>query len=212
VTAVFVAGKTALGHHWELRGADDELVGRTSRSYSGGALGRVMWRTVTVTGMDSDNDIKAEVLDGDGALVCRLFSRNDSKDRRVEFFDKAGAPFGVAHRRPGEGFVFADPNGRAVGSIAIAEGAEAPWPLLDGEGRTIGVLVRERAKLVADASLLDYAIGINTITDNARDFQNTMHLGFAFSKTYGVSLVELPAFEPLRTFAVLAPVIAGYAY
>ena len=39
-----------------------------------------------------------------------------------------------------------------------------------------------------------------------------MHLGFAFSSTYGVALPELPPPGPLRTLAVLSPVIAAYAY
>jgi hypothetical protein len=211
--AVFKPGKTALGHHWELRTPDGEVVGRTERRYGGGVVGRTLWRTVTVTGMDADNDIRADVLDGDGQVVARLFSRNERQDRRVEVSDAGGRPIGVVHRRPGEGFVLEDPAGTAVGRIPIPEGAEAPWELVDADGRRLGLLGREAAQLARDASLLDFAVGINTITDNARDFQRTMHLGFAFSRSYAIALAQpLPADEPLRTLAVLTPVIAGYAY
>ena len=40
----------------------------------------------------------------------------------------------------------------------------------------------------------------------------TRHLGFAGSETYGATLAALPESEPLRTLAVLTPVIAGYSY
>ncbi len=86
------------------------------------------------------------------------------------------------------------------------------WQLEAADGTPLGVLSRVKAVRAKGPSLLDYATGLNTVTDNAGDFQRTMHLGFAFSSTYGVSLAELPPAGPLRFLAVLTPVIAGYIY
>jgi hypothetical protein len=212
LTAKFKAGQSPLGHHWELFDADEQPIGRTRREYGGGALKRGLWRTVTATGMDSGNDIRAEVLDAGGDVVAHLFSRNEKGDRRVEVSAPDGSPVGVADRDPETGFRFLDAGGTPVATVAIPDPKEAPWQLLDAGGQPLGVLDRVKAQRVAGPSISDYVVGFNTFTDNARDFQNTMHLGFAFSNTYSVSLPELPAPGALRTLAVLSPVILGYAY
>jgi hypothetical protein len=211
LTARFKAGSTPLGHRWELFDADDQPVGCTKREYGGGALKRGLWRAVTVTGMDADNDIRARVIDADGKEVVHLFSRND-QDLRVELARPDGTALGVARRDPEAGFRFEDAGGAVVATVPIADVKASPWELLDAEGGRLGLLDRVKAERVAGPSVLDYVVGLNTVTDNASDFQRTMHLGFAFSNTYSVTLAELPPDEPLRTFAVLAPVIAGYAY
>ena len=210
VTATFKAGTTALGHHWELLDAGGAPVGRTRREYSGGALGRGLWRAVTVTGMDADNDIRAAVLDADGTPVAHLFSRNE-KDLRVEVSRPDGPEIAVVHRDRETGFRY-EAGGRVVATLPVPDVKATPWELLDADGRRLGVVDRVPAQRAEGPSLLDYAIGINLITDNAQDFQRTMHLGFAFSNTYSVALAELPASEPLRTLAVLTPAILGYAY
>ena len=210
VTANFKAGSTPLGHHWELVDGDGEPIGRTDREYGGGALKRGLWRAVTVTGMDADNDIRATVLDAGGTAVAHLFSRNE-KDLRVEVSTPDDAPLAVVHRDRETGFSY-EAGGRVVATLPVPDPKATPWALLDADGRRIGRVDRVAAERVAGPSLLDYAVGLNTITDNASDFQRTMHLGFAFSKTYSIALAELPSSEPLRTLAVLTPVILGYAY
>lgn len=212
LTATFRAGTTPLGHHWELLDPEENVVGTTEREYSGGRIGRALWKSVTVTGMDGANDIRAKVMDAGGTEIVGLFSRNDQKDLRVEITRPDESPLAVVHRVPGEGFTYKDAGGTVLATIPIAKDQSDPWELLDASGGRIGVVTREKAKLAEGATLLDYAFGMNTITDNQRDRQNTMHFGFAFSKTYSVTLAELPGSEPLRTLAVLTPVIAGYAY
>jgi hypothetical protein len=210
LTADFKAGTTALGHHWELLDADGQTVGRTEREYGGSALKRGLWRAVTVTGMDADNDIRARVLDAGGTEIAHLLSRN-AKDLRVELTRPDGTPLAVVHRDRDQVFRY-EADGRVVATLPVPDPKVTPWELLDADGRRLGVVDRVKAERVAGPSLLDYAIGLNTVTDNASDFQRTMHLGFAFSRTYSVTLAELPAAEPLRTLAVLTPVILGYAY
>jgi hypothetical protein len=215
LTARFKAGKSALGHRWELFDADDQPVGSTDRAYGGGVVGRSLWRTVTATGLDRGNDIRADVRDAGGQVVAKLFSRTGGDEgKRVEISRPDGELVGIARRTPGEGFAFEAADGRVVGRIPIAEDQPDPWQLVDDRGTAFGVLTREPAKQVAYGSIAGDLLDLpgSAVQDHAREFQNTMHFGFAFSKTYGVTLTELPSGEPLRTLAVLAPVIAGYAY
>jgi hypothetical protein len=216
LTARFKAGQSPLGHHWELFDADDAPAGRTRREYSGGVLKRGLWRTVTATGMDSGNDIRAKVLDPDGKEVVHLWSRNvnrgEDREPSVEVTDPDGQPIGVAHHPKDTGARLVDAGGALLATIPITDIKASPWELLDASGERIGVIDREAAKPVAGPSLLDYAVGINTITDNAADFAATMFRGFAFSNTYSVTLAELPPAGPLRTMSVLAPVLLGYLY
>jgi hypothetical protein len=216
LTARFKAGQSPLGHHWDLFDASEAPVGRTKREYSGGALKRGLWRSVTATGMDSGNDIRARVLDAAGDEVVHLWSRNvkrsEEREPSVEVTDPGGTPIGVAHHPKDVGVRLVDASGGLVATIPIADIKASPWELLDASGQRLGVIDREPAKPVAGPSLLDYAVGINTITDNAADFAATMFRGFAFSNTYSVALAELPPAGPARTLCVLAPVLLGYLY
>lgn len=209
LTATFKPGASPLGHHWELFDADGAPVGRTRREYGGGLVKRGLWRAVTATGMDANNDIRAEVLDAGGEVVARLFSRNE-KDRRVEVSRPDGGELAVVHHDEA-GFRY-EVAGGVIATLPVPDPKAAPWELLDSAGSTLGIVDRVKAERAKLPTLLDYAIGINTYSDNASDFQRTMHLGFAFSGIYSVTLAELPAAEPLRTLAVLTPVILGYAY
>jgi hypothetical protein len=212
LTAEFDAGTTALGHNWNLLDGDGNVVGKTRRAYSGGIVGRALWRSVTVTGMDSGNDIKCEVLDADDSVVAKLFSRVQKDGRWVEVSGAGDEAIGTVRRDKEAGFSYEDASGTEIARVPVLDVKADGWELLDASGTRIGALTREPAKRVDGPSLTDYALGLNTYTDNARDFQATMHLGFAFSNTYGITLAELPAAEPLRTLAVLTPVIAGYSY
>ncbi len=211
LTATFKPGNSALGHHWNLFDADENPVGRTKREYGGGVAKRGMWRMVTATGMDSGQDIKAQVLDGDGKAIAHVFSRNEKQDPRVEVSDGDRRPIGSVHNVDGEELRYDDATGQVIARVPLVVGAEA-WQLEAADGTPLGVLSRVKAVRAKGPSLLDYATGLNTVTDNAQDFQRTMHLGFAFSNTYGVALAELPPPGTLRTLAVLTPVIAAYAY
>ncbi|GAC69428.1 hypothetical protein [Gordonia soli] len=81
--AVFVPGRTAVGHHWEMvdSDADDAPLGVTRRAYR-----NVLLKTVTLTGMDGGNDIRADVLDTAGLVDAQVFSawRTRADTRIVE--------------------------------------------------------------------------------------------------------------------------------
>lgn len=216
LTARFKAGQSALGHHWELFDAGESQVGRTKREYAGGVGKRQLRRLVTATGMDSGNDIRARVLDAGGEEVVSLWSSNgrsnEAGEPTVEVSSPDGTLIGTANRSAEGGVRFADAQSSLVATIPVVDTDVAPWELLDADGSRIGVVDRVAAKPVAGPSLLDYVVGINTITDNASDFALTMFRGFASSNVYSVALAELPAGEPLRTLAVLSPVILGHLY
>jgi hypothetical protein len=209
LTARFVPGKTAVGHRWDLVDGDDQVVGRTQRVHSGGAAGQVFWKTVSFTGMDKGNDIVADVLDATGTAVVRLASR--ASKLRVDVSWPGGAPVGSVRRVKGEGLLLEQPEGQLVGRVPIAKDAKAPWPLQDAAGATIGAVTLTWVRPVAAVSLLT-AVGLPDVFEPSRAYKQTMHLGFAHSKEYGIALDQLPAAEPLRTLAVLLPVICGLAY
>jgi hypothetical protein len=209
LTARFHPGKTAVGHRWDLIDADDQLVGQTRRVHSGGAAGQLFWKTVSFTGMDAGNDIIADVLDASGTAVARLASR--STKARVDVTAPGGVPLGTVRRVKGEGLILEQPDGQLVGRVPIAKDAKAPWPLQDAAGTALGAVTLTPAKRVAALSLLAMA-GLPDVFEPSRNFKRTMHLGFAHSKEYGVVMDQLPAAEPLRTLAVLLPVICGLAY
>lgn len=162
--------------------------------------------------MDSGNDIRATVFDADGSAVVDLLSENvssrESRVPRVTVSRPDGRVIGVAHHR--ENVVFTDGAGAPVASVDVE--ADGPWQLAGAAGAPLGVIARVPAQPVEGPSLLDYAVGMNTITDDAADFAATMFRGFAFSNVYSVALPALPAAEPLRTLAVLSPVIFGHLY
>lgn len=216
LTVTFKPGHSPLGHHWELFDGSEQPVGRTRREYSGGLVKRQLWRSVTATGMDSGNDIHAQVLDAGGTEVFTLFSQNvNSRAGRrpsVTLSRPDGSAVGAAHHPEGDDVTFTGPDGTVVASLPIPDRKASPWKLLDAAGTPIGLVDREVAKPVAGPSLLDYAVGINTITDNASDFAATMFRGFLFSNTYSVALPELPADPTLRALAVLSPVLLGHLY
>jgi hypothetical protein len=209
LTARFHPGRTAVGHRWDLLDGDGEQIGRTNRVHSGGAAGRMFWKTVSFTGMDAGNDIIANVLDAAGTVAARLVSR--ASKMRVDVTGPDGMPVGTVRRVKGEGLVLEQPDGQPAGRVPITKDAKAPWPLEDAGGTTIGVLTLTPAKRVAALSLLALA-GLPDVFEPSRNYKRTMHLGFAHSKDYGITLDELPAGEPLRTLSVLLPVICGVAY
>jgi hypothetical protein len=216
LTARYKPGHSPLGHHWELFDADENPVGRTEREYGGGILKRQLWRSVTATGMDSGNDIRARVSDADGTELVRLHSINvNSREERrpsVKVFTLDGTEIGEAQHPEESKVRIVDAGGSLVAQLEIQDRDASPWQLTDGAGEPIGVVDREPAQVVKGPSLLDYAVGMNTITDNASDFAATMFRGFLFSNVYSISLPELPPAGPHRTLVVLTPVLLGHLY
>jgi hypothetical protein len=216
LTARFKPGQSPLGHHWELYDTEENEIGRTKREYAGGAVKRQLWRTVTATGMDSGNDVRARVLDAAGEEIVHLHSVNvSSRDERrphVIVTEPDGRLLGTAHHPEGDAVRIVDADERPVASLTIADRKDSPWQLLGASGEPIGIVDREVAKPVKGPSVLDYVVGINTVTDNASDFAATMFRGFLFSNVYSVALPELPPAGPHRKLTVLTPVLLGYEW
>ena len=211
VTAVFRPGRTALGHHWTLADPEGREIGRTRRTHTGGLVGRTLWKTVTVTGMDAGNDIHADVFDAAGQVIVRLIGRG-GKERRVEVAAADGAPVAVVRRDPNLGFTYEDPAGRVVGRVPMGPGQDPPWEIRDAGGGVVAALTREPAREVPLEGLLSDLLGVPSINESTRDFERTMHLGFARSRTYGVTIMVVPEDRLLHLLLVLTPVLAGYSY
>jgi hypothetical protein len=207
--ASFDAGLTALGHGWKLFDADEQQVGQTERVFQG--AGKVFGRFATATGLDKGDGIRADVKDADGEPVIRLYSVVRKGKPQVELGWPDGTPIGTVWRTKGEGLRFeVGPSATVVARIAVPDDLTEPWSLTDQAGTEIGAMARTKAKKIS-FSYMD-----NWLLDGrpqASDFQATMHFGFAFSKEYAVRLDDdANLADPLRVFAVLAPVIAGYSY
>jgi hypothetical protein len=207
--AVFKPGRSPLGHHWRLVDprADDAPLGRTKRVYR-----NVLLRTVTVTGLDSGNDIRADVFDGDDR-VAQVFSawRTKTKSRTVELRDAQDALLGSsAHDTEASRLLLLDGAGSEVGRLEH-EG-EDPWPVLDAGGTRIGVLTREPLPLTEYRLLEDLLVDVGP-TERRRDFEATFHLGIGGAQRYEVALDPAATVaEPLRTLAAALPLLAAYSY
>lgn len=210
----FKPGLSPLGHHWEILDEHGKQIGTTKRTY-GGTAGKVLGRLVTATGMDSGNQIRADVRADGGTVVASLRSKSSKggKEPVVEFATADGSLIGRT-RRSGQVLHFEEGPGHVeVGTVRL--GDQDPWPLLDTGQRQIGVMSRIKAQRAKGGSLTEMIVfpDLYQIDQKAQEFQNTMHLGLGFSKEYWVILdpdVELDA--PLRRFAVLSPVLAAYSY
>lgn len=207
--ATFKPGTTALGHHWELVDpeADDAPLGRTRRVYK-----NTLFRTITVTGMDSGNDIRADVFDGD-ERVAQVFSawRTKPGTRTVELRRADDTLLGTsANDHKAHRLALLDSGGSEVGRL-FYEG-EDPWPVLDAAGTKIGAVVRQPFAYT-EYSLLEDAVLGWAPGEHARDFQRTFHLGIGASMRYEVVLdpAAAPA-EPLRTLASALPLLAAHSY
>jgi hypothetical protein len=219
LTAVFKSTVTGPAQHWELYDLDGQLVGRTKRTYRGNPLARGVRRVGTLLDWHPNKRLNANVLDAGGAVVARLFSTRADGDPRVEVSDPGGTPIGTVRRKGGVGLSFEDAAGAQIAQVPItADGkpweigkaTTEPWPLLDAHGEQIGELKLETAVRAEPQSLGREAVELANLVGGGASL--TRHLGFAGSQTYGATLAALPASEPLRTLAVLMPVIAGHSY
>lgn len=207
--AIFRPGHTPLGHHWDLvdPAADDAPLGRTKRVYRNTLL-----RTVTLTGLDSGNDIRADVLDGD-IRVAQVFSawRTKTKSRTVELRDGQDTLLGTsAHDPEARTLLLRDAGGSEVGRL-VHEGDD-PWPVVDAAGSRVGVVTRERLELTSYDLVEDLLLDSGQ-NERTRDFERTFHLGIAQSQRYEVALDPAAAIaEPLRTLAGALPLLAAHSY
>jgi hypothetical protein len=212
LTVRFQSGTTANGHHWDLLDDDDEPVGEVRRVHSGGRFKRAMWKSVTLTGMDAGNDIRAAVHDAEGRVVAHLFSHNTRPEYLTEVSDADGTPIGQARRRDNEGFTLEDPDGTVLARLDYTPQQEDPIYLRDAAGEPIAALARVPAKHVSPFSVTAMVLDIPDMSAWESDVERTKHRGFAHASVYSVRMEALPAVEPLRTLTALSPVIGALSY
>lgn len=219
ISAIFKGGKTPIGHHWKLVDEDEQPLGYTKRLFSGGLIKRFLWRTVTLTGMDKGNAIRAQIFDSQNRLVASLVTKKGKQDKgqqtephSLELSNASGQVIGYAKRTWDQGIEYQTPDGKVFAKIATGENdGDDPWQFTDSQGEALGRLTRQKAKYIKPVGFIDREL-FDMYHTTAHDYQQTQHLGFAFSRTYSVALTDIPMLDPLRTFAVLTPAITAYLY
>ncbi len=207
--AVFRPGLSPLGHHWDLvdPGAEDARIGHTRRAYKNPAM-----RLVTVTGLDSGNDIHADVFDGE-EKVLRVHSawRTKAGTRTVALTDPQGALRGSSSNdAEAEVLTICDASDTPVASVAY--GKDDPLEVLDTNGRRIARLTRQQMKLTA-YSFWDDVVLDHGPNERAREFEATMHTGIRRTARYEIAIdPEAAIAEPVRTLVSAIPLFAGFSH
>jgi hypothetical protein len=201
VVATFHPGASPAGHHWEITDQDGAELYRTKRVHSGGAFKRAAWKAVTLTGLDSGNDIHVQLRDGSGETVARISSENARPAAIVTATGPAGETIArCVHERDGlhldDGI-----------TVPIEAGADdiGPWPVLGADGASLGELVGGMPGPSTTPTwselLIPYA------PNQSSDFARTMHLGVRRAMRYALK----PAGRPSPAVALL-PLLAGLTY
>lgn len=215
--ATFVSGQSALGHHWDLFGADEAKVGRTKRRYEGvgGKLGK---RLAVATGLSTAGSVTIAILDGDGEELAILSGKGGERTKAALAWPDE-RPIGSAVHTPDVGVELLDHDGRVVGRIdtpADPDGETPPFAMFDAAGTQIGSLARGLHVVALPSAVegvleaIDWTV---STSQKAYEAELTRHRGFRSSPHYTVALdPEARLSEPLRTLAILSPVLAAYLY
>ena len=198
---------TPLGHRWLLFDEDERDVGVSRRGYHG--VAKLLYRLVVLVGMSAGNDIRVAVRDADGTQVAELYSRTGAtafsdtgKPKLVEVADGKRQPLGVARRDLEAEFVLEDASGTEVGRI-VFDPETGGFPIIDVTGTRVAVLTTVRPKPRSSAAALLDLFDWETTPD-----PQALH----GAPSFYVVLDAQPIAEPLRTMAILSPVIAAYAH
>jgi hypothetical protein len=212
LSAAFRAGKSALGHHWVLFDGQQQI-GRTELVYESAAA-RTVGRLGRATGVVTKGVTHAAITDASGAECFRVHSY--PKDKRVELTDAEGGPVGEARRVERTLSIHAS-GGPSLATITLPDDKNVKqFPVIIDEGGEIAVLSTEYlgrstvSTLESGASAIE-VVDLFTLGTHGGSFNATMHFGFAGSREYHVRL-DQPILEPLRTLAVLSPVLAAYVF
>jgi hypothetical protein len=133
VSAIFSAGSTGAGHHWQLFGQDGSQLARTARVHNGGKIAQLWWKAVTFTGMDAKNDIHVELIGADGNPLARASS--SYMKETVTVSDPTGRLLGHTKRDKKVVTVY------GTDDVALAQftcEGEDPWPVRMPSGDDIG--------------------------------------------------------------------------
>jgi len=185
--ARFHAGASPSAHHWTLEDAGGQELARTRRVHSGGMLQRAVWKTVTLTGLDSGNDIHVELVGADDAVLARASSFN-AQPRTVAVTDAAGLSLARTTNADGKITLESGDPGRVLATVEHSDGDE-PWPVIDPDGAQIAELL----------------VGDPASSDTAR----TVHLGLRRVVRYTLA----PAGDAdVPVGVALLPLLAGLTY
>lgn len=205
LAAVFHPGKaTALGHHWTLHDGGGRCLATTHRVHNGGRLARAGWNLVTLTGMDTGNDIHVELHGAGGNCLARLDSVH-AKPSRVNLHDPSGLSLGGL-RHEGETLVLEGPDpATTVATLTCDE--TSTWPVMDGSGAALGELVLGAPGPDTAPSWWEI---IDALPTPSADFARTMHLGVRRVTRY--TFARNADVRTLPASAALLPLLAGLVY
>ncbi|MDQ8047192.1 MAG: hypothetical protein AAGC46_19885 [Solirubrobacteraceae bacterium] len=219
----YKSGQSALGHHWKILAGDEQQIGRTRRVYHG-AGGKIGKRLAVATGLSTAGSVEINVEDAAGDHVATITGKGGER-RIATLLTPDGKEIGKASHTAGVDIDLIDAGGTVVGKIltpadtteAKDDRAGVPFPIEDAAGTKIGELARWRHQPNALPSLTGQLvsdwIGLYNNSENAYEAELTRHRGFSNSAVYSVVLDPAATIaEPLRTLAILSPVLSGYLY
>ena len=201
VTAVFNAGSTALGHHWQLFGQNGSELARTERVHSGGKVAQVWWKAVTLTGMDVNNDIHVELVGADGTALARATSTYNQP--AVTVSDPTGRSWGHTKRDDKIVTVFG-PDDVALAQFTYDSG-DSPWQVRSPAGDVLGEVLAGVPGPSLSPDLWMWLDPQGTLNDQA--YNQTMHMGLRRVKQYSFA----PAYRVPPILALL-PLLCGLSY
>jgi hypothetical protein len=203
ITATFHPGSTALGHHWQLAAQDDTLLAHTARVHSGGKPAQMIWKFLSVTGLDANNDIHVELIGADNVPLVRA-SSSYSKET-VTVLDPAGLPVARSKREKKKLSIYGADDAPVAELNCEGDG---PWPVQSPAGEVLGELLAGEPGPSLSPELwhwVDPQWALNTAT-----YARTMHLGLRRVKRY--SLAPNSSGQALPAAVTLLPLLAGLTY
>jgi hypothetical protein len=219
----YKSGQSALGHHWKIFGSGDEQIGRTRRVYQG-AGGKIGKRLAVATGLSTAGSVEISVEDADGNHVATITGKGGER-RIATLLDADGTEIGKAVHTRDVDIELVDPAGTVVGKIltppdttdAKDDRAGAPYVIEDAAGTPIGELARWRHQPNALPSITGQVVtdwlGVYNNSERLYEAELTRHRGFSNSALYSAVLdPKAQLAEPLRTLAIMSPVLSGYLY
>lgn len=214
IAALFSAGLTGDGHHWELRSAAGELLAVTARVHKGGRGAQAFRKVLSLTGLDAGNDIHAELRGAQGRVLARISSTN-AAPANVTVLDDAGALVAKSIRdktlllkvKHPDKFVVVDAEDQVTCSVDCE--SDPPWQVLDGDGALIGELLAGKPGPTLSPTWTDWLDpkwGLSVAT-----YAHGQHLGIADSQQYTAVAHGGPS-DRQSTVLALLPLLAGLSY